>query len=70
MQRGQQASSSSPVDKKVPGIDLGIDGDYKASGSFSEVMRGYEMGVGCLPFDVWASRRSGVLVAQLVGRCS
>ena len=33
------------VDKKAPGIDLGIDEDYKASGCFSEVIRGYQMGV-------------------------
>ena len=33
------------VNKKAPGIDLGIDEDYQASGCFSEVARGYQMGV-------------------------
>ena len=51
MQRAQRAQRDRVlqavrfVDKKAPGIDLGIDEDYQASGCFSEVIRGYQMGV-------------------------
>ena len=48
MQRHQRARTLHAVrfvDKKAPGIDLGIDEDYKASDCFSEVKRGYQMGV-------------------------
>ena len=48
MQRDQRARTLQAVwfvDKKAPGKDLGIDEDYKASDCFSEVIRGYRMGV-------------------------
>ena len=48
LQRDQRARTLQAVrfvDKRAPGINLGIDEDYQASQCFTEVIRGYRIGV-------------------------
>ena len=46
LQRDLQDAPGSPVfDKKVPGLSLDIDEDFQASQCFTEVIRGYRLGV-------------------------
>ena len=44
-QRARTLQAVRFVDKRAPGINLGIDEDYQASQCFTEVIRGYRIGV-------------------------